>query len=261
MRAVSCVGNSITRGNASHEPGDGTHSPRKSSARMRIRGNYPAILASLSGGRLTTSNFGHGGRTAVNASEAYVRTLEYSAALESTPQTVVLMLGTNDCKRSMWPQHQHDFVPALVKIGLAFLSLPSQPNLLLVVPPPIINYRSQSPPPLEFQAAVLASEIRPRIIEASQLLANISRTRHWPHSDRPCAPGTVSLLDLHSRWAGKYDCEIWPAIAREDCASLYIADGIHTSERGAQAIAAAVYEELEPCAIQIGSCTRRYAKN
>ena len=42
---IACVGNSITRGDARQEPGEGTHTPHK--YKTFNRGNFPAELATL----------------------------------------------------------------------------------------------------------------------------------------------------------------------------------------------------------------------
>ena len=56
---IACVGNSITRGDARQEPGEGTHTPHK--YKTFNRGNFPAELATLLAGRAAVANFGHGG--------------------------------------------------------------------------------------------------------------------------------------------------------------------------------------------------------
>ena len=93
---VACMGDSITRGNASHEPGEnGTHRPHK--PKIANRGNFPLELQRLMGASWEVRNFGHGGRSVVGAS-AYDRTAEFERACRFAPAIVLLMLGTNDAK-------------------------------------------------------------------------------------------------------------------------------------------------------------------
>ena len=54
---VACLGDSITRGDALHEPPYGTHAPYSFAERMYSRGNYPATLQSLLGSRWHVANF------------------------------------------------------------------------------------------------------------------------------------------------------------------------------------------------------------
>ena len=93
---VACMGDSITRGNASHEPGEnGTHRPHK--PKIANRGNFPLELQRLMGASWEVRNFGHGGRSVVGAS-AYDKTAEFERACRFAPAIVLLMLGTNDAK-------------------------------------------------------------------------------------------------------------------------------------------------------------------
>ena len=99
---VACMGDSITRGNASHEPGEnGTHRPHK--PKIANRGNFPLELQRLMGASWEVRNFGHGGRSVVGAS-AYDKTAEFERACRFAPAIVLLMLGTNDAK--VRPRHQ-----------------------------------------------------------------------------------------------------------------------------------------------------------
>ena len=104
---VACMGDSITRGNASHEPGkNGTHRPHK--PKIANRGNFPLELQRLMGASWEVRNFGHGGQSVVGAS-AYDKTAEFERACRFAPAIVLLMLGTNDAKVSQrrqphpWP--------------------------------------------------------------------------------------------------------------------------------------------------------------
>ena len=93
---VACVGDSNTRGDAAHEPGDGIEPPWKHE--LEGRGNYPARLQELLGARYTVANFGRSGATAVELGRAYRIGGERRTQLECfRPRVVLLMIGTNDC--------------------------------------------------------------------------------------------------------------------------------------------------------------------
>lgn len=90
---VSCVGDSITRGTSGK--------------------SYPEYLASILGEDYEVMNFGVGGTTAKTDGYmrlpevdgynfAYVNQAEYKAGLESNPDIVLIMFGTNDSKLHNW---------------------------------------------------------------------------------------------------------------------------------------------------------------
>lgn len=146
---VACVGDSLTRG-------DGSHEPRRPKGRgMAQRGNYPAALQRLLGDRFEVRNFGHGGATACNASDApYIETPEWAAARRFLPDVMVLMLGTNDAKVQHWEEepcrwypcgrtHRH-CGPAAYAAGMRALLdgwHEARPFTLVLQPPPILADR------------------------------------------------------------------------------------------------------------------------
>ena len=94
---VACLGDSLTRGDGAHE----RRPPREK--RFKQRGNYPALLQDLLGPGYAVRNFGHGGASACNASDApYAATRAYATARRWRADVVVLMLGTNDAKTMHW---------------------------------------------------------------------------------------------------------------------------------------------------------------
>ena len=79
---VACVGDSITFG---------------SGLERRERHSYPVLLGDLLGGAVEVRNFGVGGTTLLRAADRpYVDTAAYRDLLAWRPQTVVVILGTND---------------------------------------------------------------------------------------------------------------------------------------------------------------------
>ena len=94
--------------------------------------------------RWVVSNFGAAGTTASrNADYPYWDTVEYELALrvrakilalESYPDAVVLMFGSNDAKLRNWDAEA--FASDLADLARSFTSLESSPSLYLMVPPP-----------------------------------------------------------------------------------------------------------------------------
>jgi len=261
---VACLGDSITRGDARHEAGRGTHAPFKRQAAGR--GSYPATLQRLLGATAATvSNFGHGQRTLLDDGEAtkpYRRTGEWAEARRFAASHVVLMLGTNDCQRRVWANASRPqrFTSQLAAMARTILAWPTRPALLLVVPPPV-RRRTWCE-----RRTTLSEEVAPRIAAAAGSLGRGSTS--------PCTPGAVHVLDLQAvrpfdgctllerhRSERTRDCHRTPACrdalsrkrAQEAaCAPLYAPDGIHTSAKGSDAIAAAVHGALGPCVNRTG---------
>ena len=257
---VACLGDSITRGDARHEAGRGTHLPFKK--QTAGRGSYPATLQQLLGATsATVANFGHGQRTLLDDGEAtkpYRRTAEWAEAQRFGASHVVLMLGTNDCQRRVWmnASRPQRFSSQLAAMARTILAWPTRPALLLMVPPPVRRRTWCA------GRTTLRGEIAPRIAAAGSSVKS-SRVS-------PCKPGTIHVLDLQAvppfdgcallerhRAERTRDCHRTPACrdtlnrkrAQEaTCAPLYTPDGIHTSERGSDAIATAVHSVLGACA-------------
>ena len=73
--------------------------------------------------------------------ETIWKTTEFDMASKASPDVVVIMLGTNDVRKSEWNQGQffNDYVE-LIKV---FQNLKSKPQVFVTIPPPItlaINY-------------------------------------------------------------------------------------------------------------------------
>ena len=236
---IACVGNSITRGDARQEPGEGTHTPHK--YKTHNRGNFPAELATLLAGRAAVANFGHGGCSVLNTTRMGCQNFdEWRHALAWKPTVVLLMAGTNDSKESLW--NSHEFIRAYHRMALQLLALPSRPALLVMAPPPLIA--SKSP----WRPDFLRSEVVPRIVSA---VGSIQRRLRQSEHPMDCRPGSVHFLNLHDD-AAYAACRETPAT--DDCSRLYVDDGVHTSAEGARAIASAVFARLRNCS---GSAVRR----
>ena len=231
---IACVGNSITRGDARQEPGEGTHTPHK--YKTFNRGNFPAELATLLAGRAAVANFGHGGCSVLNTTRMGCQNFpEWKAALAWQPTVVLLMAGTNDSKESIWSSH--DFVRAYHRMALQLLALPSRPALLMMAPPPLIASK------MPWRPEFLRSEVVPRIVSA---VGSIQRRLRQSEHPMDCRPGSVHFLNLHDD-AAYAACREAGTAATDDCSRLYVDDGVHTSVEGARAIAGAVFARLRNC--------------
>ena len=60
---------------------------------------------------------------------------QYREALGSDADIVILMLGTNDSKYYQW--NEQSFLTDYLAISKSFLSMPSNPSLYLMIPPPL----------------------------------------------------------------------------------------------------------------------------
>jgi hypothetical protein len=150
---VACVGDSIT------ELGACLRKRSKKDARVAELDSYVAQLSRLLGPAYEVTNYGNSGKTLLKGGLcgpkakskpcSYWNTSEFGAALESDPDIVTIMLGTNDAKRCNWygPPNGSPrgggvlFFSDYLDLLQTFSSLPSAPKLYIAVPPPLV------PPP------------------------------------------------------------------------------------------------------------------
>lgn len=119
---VACVGDSITEG-------AGAKNPKTDS--------YPAQLGQMLGGKFAVENFGVGGSTLLNdGDKPYQKQGRCRKALQSNPDIVVIMLGTNDTKPQNW-KLKDQFVADYKDLIGQFQKLPSHPKIFVCLPPPV----------------------------------------------------------------------------------------------------------------------------
>ena len=117
---IVCVGDSITFG-------AGTKSPRTDS--------YPAQLARLLGKDYQVINLGVSGTTMLKEGDhPYWKTGQMKRALESKPDVVVIMLGTNDTKPQNWKFKDHYATDYKAMIA-EFKKLDTKPKIFICLPP------------------------------------------------------------------------------------------------------------------------------
>ena len=127
---IACIGDSLTRGSGSHERTPPPHPDR---------GNYPSHLSTLLGHRFEVRNFGHGGTTACNQTDApYARTKEFRRAVRWQPHLVVLMLGTNDAKKGDFDSRCDPGLTMLSRGLSEIVRALGAPPTLILEPPPIL---------------------------------------------------------------------------------------------------------------------------
>jgi lysophospholipase L1-like esterase len=214
---VACMGDSITRGDASHEEDQLT----SKKSLFKDRGNYPKMLQSMLGPRFDVRNFGRGGATACSASgAAYIDTPHYPAALEFKPHIAVIMLGTNDAKADLWegtkcggrPAFQSGLEQILSGIADSASKLKSTQPLIVLVPPPPILSDGTFQITLKFLPDI-RDEIRSRGSEAATCDA------------------------IHGN-------VVTPELPIPVATTMYMRDGIHLNHNGTLRLACVVFNEL-----------------
>jgi len=190
---VSCVGNSITYGY-------GLTIPSSQS--------YPAQMQVLLG---TTGwqvgNFGDSGRTMLKGSGySYWDSQSYKDALASSPNFVVIELGTNDSKRMIWDNHGAEFKSDYTELVQSLQNLPSMPEIWigLLIPGEKADW--------EIFNSYIKDKVNPEIKEVALEMG-------------------LGLIDLYTE-------------LDKNKPEWYLADNVHPSVEGAGIIAQKVKEML-----------------
>jgi lysophospholipase L1-like esterase len=129
---VTCIGDSITEGGACNSNG------------------YVPILQNYLGGDYLITNAGRSSQTQLKRGLcndltpcSYWNTSAWTVALESDPDIVTIMLGTNDAKFFNWEGIQQDtgdyFALDYVDMIRKVRSLKSHPEVFIMVPPPLLQ--------------------------------------------------------------------------------------------------------------------------
>lgn len=183
---VACVGDSITEG-------IGTQNPQQDS--------YPAKLQEILGAGWKVQNFGVGGRTMLRKVDPF----DHHPALGSTPDIVVIALGTNDSKTPIWSGHKGEFVADYVAMIKEFQALPSHPKIYACLPPPAF------PGNWGITEITIRDEVIPAIKQAAQMTG-------------------ISLIDFHT-----------PLMESK----AWFPDNVHPDNAGAKRIAELVREAIK----------------
>ena len=189
QKRVACVGDSITYGCFVPE---------------QPWNNYPRQLGRMLGHGYCVGNFGYTNRTALKSGD-YPYTAEklYRKSLAFQPDTVLLMLGSNDTKAANWnaEAYAHD-LGALID---SYLELESRPQVFLLLPPPVFPFCGK-----------VRWDIRSEVLE-NELL---------PICRRVAEEKGVPVIDIHAAFVGKPE--------------LFV-DGCHPNSKGARVMARKVF--------------------
>jgi acyl-CoA thioesterase-1 len=118
---VACVGASITQGHGA-TPGHG----------------YSNDLQAILGSKWAVSNFGVSGTTMMRVGpHPYWNEKACQAAHDLQPDVVIILLGSNDTKPSIWAHHD-EFVTDASAFIESFKSLASHPHIYFCRLPPVI---------------------------------------------------------------------------------------------------------------------------
>lgn len=139
---------------------------------------YPYILMNNLGDDYMLRNFGAGSTTVSLASETpYMETTVFQDALDFKPNIIIIMLGTNDAQPSLF-QYNSTFVDDYKALIQAFQGLPDNPEIWLILPPPLFSDKSGAISPEYFEQFVLpgikqvANETNLPLIDVYSLLIN-----------------------------------------------------------------------------------------
>ncbi|MGN0843684.1 MAG: GDSL-type esterase/lipase family protein [Kiritimatiellia bacterium] len=151
---VSCAGDSITAGVGVADPG---------------KESYPAQLGTLLGEGYEVRNFGVGGRTLARKADSYA----FSPALNSNPDILICLLGTNDTKAYCAP-YREAFVEEYVTQLNLFKKRNPAVKLLLGLPPTvhISRWGINEPAAKEIRALVreVAEKVGAEVVDFEVLL-------------------------------------------------------------------------------------------
>jgi lysophospholipase L1-like esterase len=170
---------------------------------------YPYDLWNLLGTQTySLRNYGAGSTTVLLTSETpYMNTTVFQDALQFEPNIVIIMLGTNDAQPSLIP-YNATFVEDYVTLIQAFQSLPTDPEIWIVLPPPIAGDDGGKMDPEYFQSSI--------IFDIKQA-ANITGS---------------PTIDVNSVMQGHY-----PEYYKED-------DVVHINSEGSKVIANTIYAAI-----------------
>lgn len=192
QKRVACVGDSITYG--CFVPGQPWNS-------------YPKHLGRLLGSGYCVGNFGYTNRTAVKSGD-YPYTAEklYQQSLDFRPDTVLLMLGSNDTKVVNW--NAEAYARDMGELIESYRGMESVSQVYLMLPPPVFPFGKK-----------VLWDIRSDILENEVI----------PLCRQVAAEKGISTIDVHAAFVGRKE--------------LFM-DGCHPNAKGAKLLAETVYRAM-----------------
>ena len=190
---IACIGDSITWGFTLLNP---------------WKQSYPALLQQRLGPDYEVRNFGYNDAAArFDADTPYVKKKVYRDSRAWSPDSVLIMLGTNDTKKRNWD-------PAIFdrdyrKIVESYVSLPSRPRVVLIAPIRIHNIMNL--PLMGLYPDTMEQGVRPAIHKVASDLG-------------------LEIIDLKDLFTD----------------TKYCRDGVHPQREGARMLEEAIYCGISP---------------
>lgn len=193
---VSCVGDSLTYGSGV--------------IKTREVDSYPAKLQKKLGTSHLVSNFGLRNATAsADGDLPYVDSAQYKKSLESKPDIVLLMLGTNDSKTYNWNAKSYE--EGIKSLVQTYKNLDTNPTVYLMISPYCFSLDGSDIAEYQVQPKVVAGKIRDIV-------------------EKVAAEEGVEVIDLYSVTVGKEE---------------RYRDGIHFDAEGYKIIADYIYDIIK----------------
>ena len=194
---VACIGDSITYG---------------CTLPLFFLRRYPADLRRMLGPDVQVAAFGVNDRTLQNTgNKPYRKEKAFRQSMEYLPDTVVILLGTNDSKDCNWVSDEA-FRQQYRELIAEYLTLPSRPHVLICTPPCAFS-------PVSRFFYITNDAKLDRVPVIADLIREIAE-------ETGCG-----LVDLYALTEGKRD--------------LFGPDGLHPSAGGARTIAEAVRDRIK----------------
>ena len=193
---VSCVGDSLTYGSGV--------------IKTREVDSYPAKLQKKLGTSHLVSNFGLRNATAsADGDLPYIDSAQYKKSLESEPNIVLLMLGTNDSKTYNWNAKSYE--EGIKSLVQTYKNLDTNPTVYLMISPYCFSLDGSDIAEYQVQPKVVAGKIRDIV-------------------EKVAAEEGVEVIDLYSVTVGKEE---------------HYRDGIHFDAEGYKIIADYIYDIIK----------------
>lgn len=193
---ISCVGDSLTYGSGV--------------IKTREVDSYPAQLQTKLGTSHLVSNFGLRNATAsADGDLPYIDSAQYKKSLESEPNIVLLMLGTNDSKTYNWNAKSYE--EGIKSLVQTYKNLDTNPTVYLMISPYCFSLDGSDIAEYQVQPKVVAGKIRDIV-------------------EKVAAEEGVEVIDLYSVTVGKEE---------------RYRDGIHFDAEGYEIIADYIYDIIK----------------
>ena len=195
-RRIACVGDSVTYG---------------CTLPLFFLRRYPAVLQKLLGSEAQVAAFAVNDRTLQSTgNKPYRKEKAFQQSKDFLPDTVVILLGTNDSKDANWISDEA-FRQQYRELIDEYRALPSKPRILLCTPPCAFA-------PINRFFYITNDAKLDRIPEIAALVRSVAEEQ------------SLETVDLYARTEGRRE--------------LFGPDGLHPNAAGARLIADTVYRAL-----------------